>query len=270
MHPIPHATFNVILETAPNEPHPPGAALAKRLQDGLRAKFSEVGEYESWRDCGWSMTIQCNELRIQVYFAPYPDEGNWLLAISPMNQPGLFARLLSRNASPAAAATSSCSRCLAARLNAIVRHRGKHLRMTGVFMPRPKFIASMTLRGFDMEPGAVETLMEIPAALLVQRGEARVPGGVPFARSAASWSMEFNESNRIEDLIPALLTHLGGVAHLSSVKSQVSPEFFEFDIAMWILDSTEQEGGSVGAPAIAALAELGASLSLGFYAKNAA
>mgnify|MGYP000881512612 CR=1 FL=1 len=82
--------------------------------------------------------------------------------------------------------------------------------------------------------------------------------------------MEFNESTRIEDLIPALLTHLGGVAHLSNVKSQVSPEFFEFDIAMWVLDSDEQEGGSVGASAIAALAELGASLSLGFYEKNAA
>ena len=139
-------------------------------------------------------------------------------------------------------------------------------------MTRPtevtKFIASVTFRGFVIEPSAVEAMIGAAASLLVRRGESRIPGTTPFKRSAASWSKEFPSETRIAEMIPALLTDVGGVQHLLAIKNQVSPEFFEFDISMWILDSEEQEGGSIGASTIAALAELGASLSLGFYRLN--
>ena len=102
MHPVPHAVFEAILETAAEEPHPPGASLAKRLEDGLREQFADVGERDNWRDCGWSVTVQCEALRIQVYFAPYAQEGNWLLAIAPETAPGVLARLFGRKAPIAA------------------------------------------------------------------------------------------------------------------------------------------------------------------------
>ena len=132
----------------------------------------------------------------------------------------------------------------------------------------PKFIAKVTFRGFDIDPTAVEKMIGRAASLLVRRGESRIPGGTPFKKSAASWSKEFARETRIDEMIPALLADVGGVAHLLAIKGQVLPEFFEVDISMWIIDSEEQEGGFIEVPTIGALAVLGASLSLGFYRIN--
>lgn len=132
----------------------------------------------------------------------------------------------------------------------------------------PKFIASISMRGFEMTPIEVQTLIGTPASLLVKRGEARVPGGTPFGRSVASWKLEFPDSTRIEEMIPALLSLVGGAAHLAAVKAQVLPEFLEVDISMWVLDSEEQEGGAIDVSTIASLAQLGASLSFGLYPRH--
>ncbi len=133
---------------------------------------------------------------------------------------------------------------------------------------RPKFIASISMRGFEMTPIEVQNLIGTPASLLVKRGEARVPGGTPFKSSAASWKLEFPDSTRIGQMIPALLSHVGGATHLAAVKAQVLPEFFEVDISMWVLDSEEQEGGAIDISTIASLAHLGASLSFGIYPRH--
>ena len=104
MHPVPHSNFDAHLDLVTGEPHPPGAALAKRLEDGLREHLADVGAPENWRDCGWSIDVQCAGLRLQVYFAPYSKEGSWLLAVAPLDQPGALARLFGRKAAPSAAA----------------------------------------------------------------------------------------------------------------------------------------------------------------------
>lgn len=109
MHPVPHATFEAKLEPIPNGTHPPGEALAVKLEDGLREHFSAVAARENWRDCGWSIEVQCDDLRMQVYFAPYSSESDWLLAVAPSNQPGLLARMLGRKALPTASALQQVS-----------------------------------------------------------------------------------------------------------------------------------------------------------------
>lgn len=80
--------------------------------------------------------------------------------------------------------------------------------------------------------------------------------------------MEFPDTTRLDAMLPALLQSVGGVETLEIAKRQVSPEFLEFDIAMWIKDSEEQEGGAIDASTIEALARLGATLSFGFYNRH--
>lgn len=131
---------------------------------------------------------------------------------------------------------------------------------------RPKFIATISFRGFEISPDDIQRLVgSIPASMLVSQGNSRKPGGTPFRRSVASWSIEFEDSATLDEMIPALIEYIGGEDHLLTVRDKVAPEFFGIDISMWIKNSVEQEGGSIGAETIAVLARLGSSLSFGFY-----
>jgi hypothetical protein len=69
-------------------------------------------------------------------------------------------------------------------------------------------------------------------------------------------------------MIPSLLAALGGAEKLCSVQQQVKADFLEADLAMWVKDSEEQEGGFIDPKTIAMLAGLGATLSFGFYSRN--
>jgi hypothetical protein len=136
---------------------------------------------------------------------------------------------------------------------------------------RPKFIATLSFRGFEISPDDIQLLVGLaPAPMLVSRGDSSKPGRTPFRRSVASWSIEFEDSARLGEMIPALIEYIGGEDHLLTIRDKVAPEFFEIDISMWIKNSAEQEGGSIGAETIAMLARLGASLSFGFYDRELA
>jgi hypothetical protein len=133
---------------------------------------------------------------------------------------------------------------------------------------RSKFIASLTFRGFSALPETVQSLMGRHASLLVTRGESRKPSTTPFQRSAASWSIEFPDSARLDQMIVTLIESLGGLGNLINVRNAVSPEFFEIDVSMWIKDSKEQEGGLIEPSTIKMLSLLGTSLSFGFYSRH--
>lgn len=109
MHPVPHATFEARLERTSGESHPPGEVLAIKLEGSLRDQFAEVGAHENWRDCGWSVDVECDQLRLHVYFAPYSSKSTWLLAVAPLNQPGLLARAFGPRPSLAASALQRVS-----------------------------------------------------------------------------------------------------------------------------------------------------------------
>jgi hypothetical protein len=135
---------------------------------------------------------------------------------------------------------------------------------------RPKFIASLTFRGFKMLPTEAEALVGFPASGLGVAGAARKPGTQPLRRSFAKWAVRFEDSARLDEMIPSLIDGIGGADHLATVKQVVGPEFFEVDIAMWIKDSEEQEGGSIKLASPEMLTKLGANLSFGFYARSLA
>ena len=134
--------------------------------------------------------------------------------------------------------------------------------------PRPKFIASLTFRGFDVLPSKVEFLVGATATSLGLRGTSNKPGTTPLHRSFVQWAIEFPDSARLDEMIPTLVNSVGGSDHLATVRNSVNPEFFEVDLALWIKDSEHQEGGSIDASTIAILAKIGATLSFGFYARN--
>ena len=133
---------------------------------------------------------------------------------------------------------------------------------------RPKFIAALSFRGFEMRPEEVESLVGVEASTLIRRGSTHKPGAQPFQRSVARWEIEFPDSTRLDEMIPALLDSIGGFDHLVVVKKRVAPEFFEIDLSLWIKDSGEQEGGFIDASTIALVAQLGATLSFAFYSRN--
>lgn len=87
-------------------------------------------------------------------------------------------------------------------------------------------------------------------------------------RSFAKWQMEFSNSTRIVEMIPALIESIGGVDHLVAIRNKVMPEFFEIGLALWIKDSDEQEGGCIDHRTIEMLSHLGVTLSFGFYTIN--
>lgn len=132
-----------------------------------------------------------------------------------------------------------------------------------------KFVASLTFRGFEVSPDQVESLVGVPATELGTYGAARKPGLPPLQRSFARWEVVLAETTSLDEMIPALLSSLGGTDRLHTVQEQVRAEFLEVDLSMWIKDSIEQEGGFIDPETIAMLARLGATLSFGFYSRNA-
>jgi hypothetical protein len=133
---------------------------------------------------------------------------------------------------------------------------------------RPKFIASITFRGFEMPSSQVESLVGVPATELGSRGTSRKLGTTPLQRSFASWELVFADTASLQEMIPALLARVGGADHLQVVQQQVRAEFLEVDLALWVKDSKEQEGGFIDAQSIAMLAQMGATLGFGLYSRN--
>jgi hypothetical protein len=93
---VPHACFSATFPGDEEFSHPPGAFLARKLEVCLRGVADTVGPFDKWRGRGWVVGASMNSHRFEVYFAPF-DGNQWLLAISPVGQPGLFGRLLGRN-----------------------------------------------------------------------------------------------------------------------------------------------------------------------------
>lgn len=124
---------------------------------------------------------------------------------------------------------------------------------------------SLTFRGFELTPQEVESFVGVTATRLGNRGEPVKPGvKALLKRSVVKYSLEFSGGCRLDEMVPVLMQHLGGINHLCNVRDRVSPEFFEIDIVLPIKGSEEQEGGSLPPEVIADLYTLRASLSFQF------
>jgi hypothetical protein len=135
---------------------------------------------------------------------------------------------------------------------------------------RPKYVGSITFRGFELPATEVEAFVGVKASSLANKGEVLKPGTRPLNQSVATWSIDFPDATRLDEMIPILIGSVGGVEQLARAKGKVSPEFFELDLALFIKDSEEQEGGFLDHSTMAMVSSLGLTLSLGFYARHVA
>lgn len=83
-------------------------------------------------------------------------------------------------------------------------------------------------------------------------------------RSFVRFSLGFPDGCRLDEMIPAILAHLGGTNHLREFIDQIKPELIEVDIRLPVRSSDEQEGGFLTPSTLTKLSPLGASLSFQF------
>jgi hypothetical protein len=122
---------------------------------------------------------------------------------------------------------------------------------------------SLTLRGFDVSPQKVETLIGRPATRSGVKGFPAKPGvNALLSRSFVKYSLGIPDSLRINEAIVALLEQVGGLSNVERVCEAVRPEFVEVNLYLPVRDSEEQEGGLITAEVLKLLARLGCSLSL--------
>ena len=70
--------------------HPPGAALMRRLSDGLADVGWNTSEMDNWRDCGWSVVCRRDSSELEVVVSQVED-GEWMLQVCPLQTPGLIS-----------------------------------------------------------------------------------------------------------------------------------------------------------------------------------
>lgn len=124
---------------------------------------------------------------------------------------------------------------------------------------------ALCLRGFELAPNQVESMIGVSATESGVRGEPVRPGVKSLLkRSFIRFSVEFPDGCRLDEMIPTLLNHLGGVNHIREVRDQIKPEFLEIDMVLPVKSSDEQEGGFLPPKTLFELSLLGASVSFQF------
>jgi len=126
---------------------------------------------------------------------------------------------------------------------------------------------TLTFRGFDCAPAVVTDLIGVSPHKVGERGQTHKSGS-SIKRSFVSYALALPEGTRLDEMIPAMLEHLGGVEVLLRAKHRVSPEFLEFDLLLPIKNSSNQEGGFLSEASISDLHALGATLSFGFVSAS--
>jgi hypothetical protein len=79
----------------PNDPHPPGAGIARDLEASLRGRGFAVNPFDNWRDAGWVIGSGHGHDALDVALAATGPR-QWMLQVGPREVPGLLASLLGR------------------------------------------------------------------------------------------------------------------------------------------------------------------------------
>ncbi|WP_139210279.1 hypothetical protein [Pseudomonas delhiensis] len=121
------------------------------------------------------------------------------------------------------------------------------------------------MRGIELNPKQVELMFGVAASELGIRGElARPTVKTRLKRSFVRFSLMFPNSCRMDEMIPALWIHLGGMDRICEIKEKIKPECLEVDLVLPIKGSEEQEGGFLSTSTLAELCLLGVTLSFQF------
>ena len=124
--------------------------------------------------------------------------------------------------------------------------------------------ASLTLRGFRHLPEEVVGLVGRPATKSGLIDTPAAPGKTLLKRSYVLFRVELPPDTPLFQMVPVILEYMGGVDHLAKVFSQVTPEHVEIGLVLPVKDSPAQEGGFISSASIAALHQLGATISFSF------
>lgn len=74
---------------------PPGRTIAKAILRHLRDDGFTAADEDNWRDCGWSIEIEIEQVNLQLALAEAQAD-QWLAQIVPLNEPGMLARWFGR------------------------------------------------------------------------------------------------------------------------------------------------------------------------------
>lgn len=83
--------------TSPNDDpyEPPGRTIAKAILRHLREDGFSAADEDNWRDCGWSIEIETEQVKLQFTLAKAQAD-QWLAQIVVINEPGLLAQWFGR------------------------------------------------------------------------------------------------------------------------------------------------------------------------------
>jgi hypothetical protein len=90
--------------SAPEDPEysqPPGLTIARMLHAAAAKHGWVPGEWDNWRDSGWSFSCARGGATLQVVLASI-GEDQWMLQLAPSASPGLLGRALGRRPSATA------------------------------------------------------------------------------------------------------------------------------------------------------------------------
>lgn len=100
--------------TCPNDEvcdHPKGFHIAKLLEQQIGSNGWDTSSVDNWRDAGWSIVCEREEISLLVTFAVLEKETDWMLQISS-NQlpytPGMLGKLFGKKPKTASARPNDC------------------------------------------------------------------------------------------------------------------------------------------------------------------
>lgn len=119
-----NATFLGSVDPDAEFEHPAGLPIVRALRAKLSTRDWITGEFENWRDCGWSLPCRRDAGELLLVVAPTGSPKEWMLQIAPARVPGLLGRALGRGPS----ATSVHCHELATDVHAVLSERFVRLR----------------------------------------------------------------------------------------------------------------------------------------------
>jgi hypothetical protein len=97
-----NATFLGAVSPDAEFDHPEGLPVLRVLREGLRSGTWTLGEFENWRDSGWSVACRRGGSEVELVVASTGTPEEWMVQIAPCKIPGLLGRALGRAASASA------------------------------------------------------------------------------------------------------------------------------------------------------------------------
>ena len=124
---------------------------------------------------------------------------------------------------------------------------------------------AICFRGFELTPEQVELAVGKKACETGVRGDP-VKLGVKsiLKRSFVRYAVSLPDSCRIDELVPALWSSLGGVERIQEAVGVIKSDFIEVDLMLPVKGSDEQVGGFIMPSSVKELGLLGATLTFQF------